>query len=59
MEHVWALMKHKLNECPTPTKGMFQLWECVQATFHSITLEQCQKSYHSMPNRIQVVLAST
>ena len=58
MEHEWALMNRKLNEYPTPTKGMLWLWECVQASFHSITLEQCQKFYHSMPNRIQVVLAS-
>ncbi len=58
MEQVWALVNRKLNEYPTPTKGMLQLWEHVQASFHSITLEQCQKFYHSMPNRIQVVLAS-
>jgi hypothetical protein len=57
-EHVWALVKWKLNEYPTPTKGMLQLCKHVQASSHSITLEQCQKFYHSMPNCIQVVLTS-
>ena len=52
-----ALVKQKTNEYPTPTKGILQLWERVQASFHFITLEQCQKLYHSMPNRIHVVLA--
>ena len=58
MEHVWALVKRKLNEYPTLAKGMVQWWERVQTSFHSITCEQCQKLYHIMPNRIRVVLAS-
>ena len=58
MECLWTLVKRKLNENPTPTKGMHQLWECPQSSFHSITHEYCQIVYHSMPNRIQVVLAS-
>ena len=55
MEHVWTLVKHKLNEYPTRAKGMLQLLKRVQASFHFITHEQCQKFYHSMPNSIQVV----
>ena len=58
IEHVWALATRKLNEYPTPSKGMFQLWDCVQASFHSIIHEQCQRFYHNMPNCIRVVLAS-
>ena len=58
IEHVWAFVKWKLNEYATPSKGMFQLWECVQPSFHSIIHEQCQNFYQSMPNRVQVVLAS-
>ena len=34
---------------------MLQLWECVQASFHSITPKECQEFYHSMPNYIQDV----
>jgi hypothetical protein len=39
MEHMWALVKHKLDAHPTPTKGLLQLWERVQASlnFHPIT----------------------
>jgi hypothetical protein len=54
----WALVKQKLNQYPTPAKGMLQLWECVQASFHSITLEHHQNFYHNTPNHIEVVLAS-
>ena len=46
IEHVWALVKWKLNEHPTLAKGMLQLWERVQASFDSITPDICQKSYH-------------
>ena len=58
MEQVWALVKRKLNEYPTPTKGMRPLWECMQTSFYIITPKHCQKLYHNMPNCIQVVLAS-
>ena len=58
IEHVWALVKRKLNQYPTPAKGMLQLWERVQVCYHSITPEQCKHFYDSMPNRIQAVLAS-
>ena len=58
MEHAWALVKQKLSEYPTPIKRMLQLWEHVQASFHSITPQECQKSYHSAPNHIQVIFAS-
>ena len=58
MEHAWELVKWKLNKYLTPTKRMLQLWECVQASIHSITHEQCQKFHHNMPDCIQVVLAS-
>ena len=36
---------------------MLQSWEHVQASLHFITLEECQKFYHSIPDRIQVILA--
>jgi hypothetical protein len=49
MEHVWALVKWKSNEYPTSNKGLLQLWECVQASFHSITHKQCQKFYLECP----------
>ena len=38
VEHVWA-MKHKLNAYLPLAKGMLQLWERVQVSYHSITLE--------------------
>ena len=58
VKHMWRLVKWKVNEDSTLAKGMFQLWERVQASFHSIIHEQSQKFHHSMPNCIQVVLGS-
>lgn len=58
IEHVWALAKWKSIEHLTLVKGMLQLWERVQASFHFIGLDQCQRFYHSMTNHIQVVFSS-
>ena len=49
MEHVWAHVKWKLNEYLIASKRMPQLWEHVQASFHTITLEQCQKFIRACP----------
>ena len=57
IEHMWALVKRKSYEYPTPTKGMLQLWEHIQVFFHCITPKECQKFHHSMPSRIQVVMS--
>ena len=58
IEHVWAILKHRLNSYPTPLVGLLQLWECVEETYKTITTEQCERLYASMPNRIVAVLAT-
>ena len=58
IEYAWAIVKRRLNAYQTPINGMLKLWNRVQDSFKSITLAQCQKFYQSMPNNIQVVLAS-
>ena len=30
IEHVWAILKHRLNSYPTPSVGLLQLWERVE-----------------------------
>jgi hypothetical protein len=49
IEHVWALVKRKLREYPTPTKGILQLGERVETSFHSITHAQYQRSIIACP----------
>ena len=29
IEHLWAILKRKLNQYDSPRKGMIELWECV------------------------------
>ena len=58
IEHMWAIVKRRLNENLVQAKGMLKLWERVQGFFNSITLAKCQKLYQSMSNYIQVVLGS-
>jgi transposase len=58
IEHVWAILKHRLNSYPTPPVGLLQLWERVEETYKTITIEQCERLYATMPDRIAVVLAA-
>lgn len=56
LEHLWNLLKKKLNEYPTPPKGIFELWERVVNEWNKITPEMCQNLIESMPRRIEAVL---
>jgi hypothetical protein len=58
IEHVWAILKHRLNSHPTPPVGLLQLWERVEETYKTITTEQCERLYASMPDRIVAVLVA-
>lgn len=58
IEHVWAILKHRLNSYSTPPSGLLQLWERVQESFRTITTNECERLYASMPDRIAAVLAA-
>jgi transposase len=58
IEHVWATLKRHLNSYSTPPTGLFQLWELVEESFHTITTNECERLYASMPNKIVTVLAA-
>jgi hypothetical protein len=57
MKHVWALVKWKSNEYPTPTKGMLQVWSLCKLLSISSLLSNVKSSIIA-PNCIQVVLTS-
>jgi transposase len=56
IEHIWALVKRRLNEYSTPPEGINELWERVNDIWDGITKEECLKVVESMPRRLQAVL---
>lgn len=56
IEHVWALLKQRLNSYSSPPSGILELWARVQDICNSISLEECRRLYVSMPERIAAVL---
>lgn len=58
IEHLWGLLKRRLNQHDTPPRGMLELWERIEDCWSSITPEYCRRLYESMPDRIQAVLAA-
>lgn len=56
IEHLWAMIKRKLNEYEQPPNGMIQLWERVKFIWKNIDEDFCIKLIESMPSRIQAVL---
>ena len=58
IKHVWAILKHHLNSYPTPPVGLLQLWEHVEESYKTITIEQCERLYASVLDQIAAVLAA-
>jgi len=56
IEHLWALLKRRLNQYETPPSGMLELWERIHFQFYEITEDECARLYESMPRRIEAVL---
>ena len=43
IEHIWALLKQRLNSYSNPPSGIFELWARVQEVCNSISLEECRR----------------
>ena len=56
IEHLWSHVKKKLNQYPSPAKGMNELWERVQVVWNGIDTETCQNLINSMPSRVRAVI---
>jgi transposase len=56
IEHLWALLKRRLNQYETPPSGMLELWERIHFQFYKITEDECMRLYESMPRRVEAVL---
>jgi hypothetical protein len=55
---VWATLKGCLNSYSIPPTNLLQLWERVEESFHTITINECEKLYASMLDQIAMVLAA-
>jgi hypothetical protein len=58
IEHLWAVVKRRLNEYETPPNGMEELWARIKSVWYDIDAEQCTRLIESMPRRIEAVLAA-
>jgi len=58
IEHLWYIVKHRLNQYETPAGGMIELWKRVEEVWNSISNQDCLRLIESMPRRIQAVLDS-
>jgi DDE superfamily endonuclease len=56
IEHLWAIIKRRLNQYERPPSGMIELWERIEAEWNKIDSETCLKLIESMPRRIEAVL---
>jgi transposase len=56
IEHVWSILKRRLNLYSIPSKNLHELWNCVQEVYATITIDECQRLYASMPARIAAIL---
>ena len=56
IEHLWAILKRRLNQYEGPPKGVLELWERIEAEWNKIGQEECLKLIESMPRRIQALL---
>lgn len=57
IEHMWALVKRRLNDYDTPPSGMQELFERVtDVWYHKITKEECLNVIDSMPLRCDAAI---
>src|SRR5262249_11213162 len=56
IEHLWAIVKRRLNEYDSPPKGMLEHWERIESIGDNIDKETCLELVESMPKCIQAVL---
>jgi transposase len=56
IEHLWEILKKKLNSYKAPAKGVWELWERIEVEWNKIEVEQCQGLIESMPRRLEAVI---
>ena len=58
IEHLWAVVKQRLNRFDRPPSGMLELWERFQLVWNAIDKDLCERLVASMPARMKAVIRS-
>lgn len=58
IEHVWVILKDKIKQRKVRPKNIKQLWLAAKAEWDTITPEEIQNLYASMPSRVLSVKAA-
>jgi transposase len=56
IEHLWQHLKKRLNSYERSARGVWELWERIDAEWGKIEVEECQKLIESMPRRLEAVI---
>lgn len=56
IEHLWQILKKKLNSYAIPPKGVWELWDRIEVEWGMIEAEECQRLIESMPRRLEAVI---
>ena len=56
IEHLWNMLKRKLNEGDTLPSGVWELWDRASESWLNIGKDDCQRLIRSMPESIQEVI---
>ena len=56
VEHLWKRLKKRSNGYERPAKGVWKLWERIEAEWGRIEVEEFQKLIESMPRRLEVAI---
>ena len=49
IEHLWAILKWRLNRYDRPSTGLIELWDRTMEIFYPITPTECKRLVESMP----------
>ena len=55
IEHLWNILKCKLNKYEEPPKGLCELWDRSAEEWNKITPKDCQNLIESLPRRLEAV----
>ena len=56
IEHLWAILKRRLNQHERAPSGMNELWERIETEWDKIDVDICLNLIKSIPRRVQAVL---
>jgi hypothetical protein len=56
IEHLWVLLKFRLEEYETEPKSIHELWSRIEVEWEKISKEECLNLIKSMPRRIEALL---